>query len=305
MPLRGYQPWALEQVKSLIPFDSAWWGNAATDPPTIHWIFLDNCDQSIIETYGPYSSEDFFREALMANPGKAINTIDLISREGLLATRLYREWAARYHVEWSLGTLLRDPKTALQEFLTIWRHDGDKPFSDDERLTKELLMPHLAEAFRGVRLRHFLRGVDTRNKAWALADDHGYIRDASPLFIDKLHDHWRTWKGNLLPETLTRCVVAGEAYNSRTLTIDITPAENLRFLQVRSRNAFDKLSAREIEVMRAYAAGDTYAEIAKTLELSPATVRNHISHGFRKLNVKNKAQLASLLMKNGSSPPAE
>lgn len=301
MPLRGYQDWALDQVRSLIPFDSAWWGNAATEPPNIHWIHLVNCDASILETYGPYMMEDFFREALMANPEKAINTSDLITREGLIATRLYREWAVRYHVEWSLGTLLRDPNTALQEFLTIWRHDPARPFSEDERQMKELLMPHLTEAFRAVRLRHFLRGINTRGKAWALADDHGYIREASPAFLDCLHHHWRKWKGNLLPESLARCVVADQAYVSPTLTIELTPSENLRFLQVRPKSMFDKLSARESEVMQAYASGDTYAEIAHAFKLSPATVRNHISHGFRKLNVKNKAQLAGLLAKRGPS----
>lgn len=303
MPLRGYQDWALDQIRSLIPFDSAWWGNAATEPPNIHWIHLHNCDESIIETYPPYMMEDFFRDALMAHPGKAVNTSDLITREALVATRMHREWASRYHVEWSLGTLLRDPQTALQEFLTIWRHDGAKPFTEDERQMKELLMPHLTEAFRAVRLRHFLRGIDTRGKAWALADDHGYIREANSSFLAHLHDHWRTWKGNLLPESLAACVMAGRAYETKTLTIELTPAENLRFLQVRPRSVLDKLTARESEVVRLYASGETYAQIATSLKLSPATVRNHISHGFTKLNVKNKGQLASLLGRREPSQP--
>lgn len=297
LPLRGYQDWALDQVRMLIPFDSAWWGNAATEPPNIHWIFLHNCDDSIIATYPPYMMEDFFREALMAHPGKAVNTSDLISRKALIATRLYREWAVHYHVEWSLGTLLRDPHTALQEFLTIWRHDPARPFSEDERRMKELLMPHLTEAFRAVRLRHFLRGIDTRGKAWALADDHGYIREANSSFLSHLHDHWRKWKGNLLPESLAQCVVAGHGYESKTLTIELTPAENLRFLQVRPKSVLDKLTGREADIVRRYASGETYAEIARALQLSPSTVRNHISHGFAKLNVKNKGQLASLLAK--------
>lgn len=301
MPLRGYQDWALDQIQSVIPFDSAWWGNAATEPPNIHWIHLHNCDASIIETYPPYMMEDFFREALMANPGKAINTSDLITREALVATRMHREWASRYHVEWSLGTLLRDPHTALQEFLTIWRHDGNKPFSENERQMKELLMPHLTEAFRAVRLRHFLRGIDTRGKAWALADDHGYIREANSPFLAHLHDHWRKWKGNLLPDSLAECVIAGRAYETKALTIELVPAENLRFLQVRPRSILDKLTQREADIVRRYAAGDTYAQIAKDLKLSPATVRNHISHVFTKLNVKNKGQLASMLSRREPS----
>lgn len=293
--LHSYQNWALEQVRPLIPFDSAWWGNAAVEPMKIHWIHLHNCDPSIREVYPPYIAQDFFRAALMANPGKTVNMADLTTREDFVRTALYRECGKRFHIEWSLGTLLIDPESSLQEFLTLWRHDGDKPFNEDERQIKQLLMPHLAEALRGVRLRHFLRGLDTRGKAWALTDDHGYIREASPGFIAVLRDHWTKWRGNLLPESVAQRVLEGRGYESKSLTIELVSSENLCFLQVRPRSALDKLTARESEIVKRYAAGATYAEIARTLKLSPATVRNHISHCFKKLSVTNKGQLASLL----------
>ena len=293
--LRTYQDWALEQIRGLIPFDSAWWGNAAAEPMKIHWIHLHNCDASIMETYPPYMAEDFFRAELMAKPGATVNMSDLITRKDFVRTELYRNVGKRYHIEWSLGTLLVDPASSLHEFLTLWRHDGDKPFNDEERQIKEQLMPHLAEAFRAVRLRHFLRGIDTRGKAWALADDHGYIREASPAFIACLRDHWPKWKSNRLPDTLALCVTQGHAYESKSLAIDLKQSANLRFLQVRPRSAMDKLSAREREIISRYANGETYSAIAKTFALAPATVRNHISHSFKKLSVRNKAELTKLL----------
>ena len=45
--LRSFQDWALEQLRGLIAFDSAWWGNAAMEPNKIHWLHLYNCDASI------------------------------------------------------------------------------------------------------------------------------------------------------------------------------------------------------------------------------------------------------------------
>ncbi len=304
IPLRGYQDWALDQLRSLIPFDSAWWGNAAAEPMKIHWIHLHNCDDSILEAYTPYMSQDFFRAELMARPGETINMADLTTREDFVRTELYRVVGSRYHIEWSLGTLLVDPASSLHEFLTLWRHDGANPFNDDERQIKQLLMPHLAEAFRGVRLRHFLRGFDTRGKAWALADDHGYIREALSSFRSILQDHWRKWRGNLLPDTLAQCVADGRAYESKSLRIELVPAENPRFLQVRPKSIMDKLTPRESEIIKRYAAGETYSQIARALKLSPATVRNHIAHCFTKLDVKNKGQLAGLLAsKELSNPP--
>ena len=56
-----FQDTALELIKEIIPFDSAWWGNAASEPMEIHQLHLHNCDDSILETYTPYMDQDFFR----------------------------------------------------------------------------------------------------------------------------------------------------------------------------------------------------------------------------------------------------
>ncbi len=295
MRLNNFQDWALEQVCSVIHFDSAWWGNASMEPPKIHWIHLYNCDAAIMEDYPPYLEEDFFRAALMANPGAAINSIDLITRARYLRTALYRNVGKRYRVEWSLGTLLVDKASSLTEFLTLWRHDPKKPFSEAERKTKELLMPHLAEAFRAVRLRHFLKEKEAPGKTWALADDQGFLREASPAFLARMQSQWPGWHGNRLPEPLAGCVIAGSPYRSKTFAVDLKQSDNLRFLEVKEKSALDKLSAREHEIVTRYALGETYQAIALAVKLSPATVRNHISRCFKKLNVNNKAEMANFV----------
>jgi adenylate cyclase len=55
------------------------------------------------------------------------------------------------------------------------------------------------------------------------------------------------------------------------------------------------LSRREITVAGHYAAGRSYKEIARELEIAPATVRNHIAAIYRKLEINNKAQLVHRL----------
>lgn len=293
--LRSFQDWALEQLRGLIAFDSAWWGNAAMEPMKIHWLHLHNCDASIAEVYAPYMAEDFFREALMAQPGVSINMSDLTTRARFERTEIYRQVGKRYRIEWSLGTLLVDPATSLSEFLTVWRHDPQQPFSEAERQAKQLLMPHLAEAFRAVRLEHFLKDNDARFKAWALADDQGFIREMSPAFGASLRAHWPGWHASVLPQALAKCVVQGRAYITKALTIDVRPNDNLRFLEVKANSLLDRLTARESEIVARYAGGETYSAISAALALSPATVRNHISHCFKKLGVNNKAELANLM----------
>lgn len=295
VPLGSFQSWALEQIQSLIAFDSAWWGNAAANPPALHEMHLHNCDQSILETYPPYLEQDIFRAALIARPGVSINLSDLVLRASHVRTPLYLEFGRRFKVEWSLGTLLIEPISSLYEFLTVWRHDPGHPFSEAERQTKELLMPHLAETHRAARLRYFLKNPAPLNREWALVDAHGFLREASPAFVACLSKHWPGWSGNSLPEPLAASAKAGHAYASAAVRFDVTLCGQLRYLLGRSGGALEQLSARERDIAVRYAKGETNTAIAASLSMSPATVRNHIAHCFRKLGVNNKVELVRRL----------
>jgi class 3 adenylate cyclase/tetratricopeptide (TPR) repeat protein len=65
------------------------------------------------------------------------------------------------------------------------------------------------------------------------------------------------------------------------------------------------LSTREGEVARLYVDGLTYKEIARELEVSPATVRTHLNTIYRKLEVTSRIELLHRLDGNGSGPPAQ
>lgn len=67
----------------------------------------------------------------------------------------------------------------------------------------------------------------------------------------------------------------------------------------------NKLSERERMVADRYATGETYKEIATTLFIAPATVRNHLAAIYRKLGVKSKPGLISALAETApeTNPP--
>ena len=56
------------------------------------------------------------------------------------------------------------------------------------------------------------------------------------------------------------------------------------------------LTKRELTVAEYYAAGESYKQSARQLEVSPATIRNHIASIYRKLEINNKAQLIHRLI---------
>ena len=288
-----FQSLMLEELQTLIPFDSAWWGNAAADPPEIHHLHLHNCDDAVLRDYPPFMSRDFFRAALIERPGETINLCDLTNRARYVRSELYRNFCKRYRVEWALGTLLVEPVSSLYEFLTLWRHDPRRPFSEAERQAKELLMPHLAQAYRVTRLRGVLDAGEKEVRVWALTDERGFLHEVTPGFIHTLRAHYSDWQGSQLPASLLADIRAGINCAQGPLKIDVTPKDRFRYLEIRPPSAVDRLTSREAEVAQRYARGETHAAIASCLRISPSTVRNHLANCYRKLGVTSKIELAN------------
>ncbi len=68
--------------------------------------------------------------------------------------------------------------------------------------------------------------------------------------------------------------------------------------------ALASLSARELEIARRLLAGDRVPLIARSLFLSDSTVRNHLTHVFRKLGVGSQQELLTTLRPPGQEVPS-
>ena len=63
----------------------------------------------------------------------------------------------------------------------------------------------------------------------------------------------------------------------------------------------DRLTPRESEILGLLTEGFDGSAIAEDLYLSPATVRNHIQHILKKLEVHNRTEAVALALRNGRS----
>jgi ATP/maltotriose-dependent transcriptional regulator MalT len=96
------------------------------------------------------------------------------------------------------------------------------------------------------------------------------------------------------PRELERAATTARALGATT--VDELAGRALRSLGVRTwRRAAkgDPLTERELAVARCVANGSTNREIAQLLFLSPKTVERHLSNVFRKVGVRNRAELAA------------
>jgi DNA-binding NarL/FixJ family response regulator len=99
-----------------------------------------------------------------------------------------------------------------------------------------------------------------------------------------------------LPEALRRALDGEAAITPRLVSRVLDEFRNPRQrLFARRSAAAAKLSAREWEIMSMLADGRSTDEVAKSLFLSPTTVRVHVSTVLRKLAVKDRASAIRLL----------
>ena len=90
-------------------------------------------------------------------------------------------------------------------------------------------------------------------------------------------------------------VVNGEDYIQPSLI----PILNAKMID-RSKDTekLEKLTNREIQVLKLLAIGKLNRQIAEELEISERTVKNHVSNIFKKIDVKDRTQAAVFTIRN-------
>ncbi|MGX7762056.1 response regulator transcription factor [Streptomyces angustmyceticus] len=80
-------------------------------------------------------------------------------------------------------------------------------------------------------------------------------------------------------------------------------AEPVRLLPQPPEEAPDGLTAREVEVLRLVAEGQSNPEIAGTLHVTTATVKTHINNLFAKAGLRDRAQAIHYAYRHGLAQP--
>jgi DNA-binding NarL/FixJ family response regulator len=88
-----------------------------------------------------------------------------------------------------------------------------------------------------------------------------------------------------------RAAMAGDTLISPSVTVKLL--RQLRKPRASTPETGETLTARELEVARLVADGKTNDEVAATLFISVGTVKTHVAHVQRKLNVRNRVGVAA------------
>lgn len=297
-PMQQFQRLALDAISARFDFDSAWWGMASQPPGgelEIHASLPYRLPQFYPTLWDDIKEDDLIADAVMTQPGMTVN----FGRKALNASPGLASLMARFGITSCLCTVTLLPNLNLMAFLSVYRVEGKPAFTEHERRTMQLLMPHLTSALSSNWLLHLERVRSNRHSARAslgVVDQRGMLYVADQSLTAALRMEWPQWSGPLLPDALIKHLQAGTAYQGQRLSVRMHEVGELRLLDLRAVPASGRLSPREAEIAHRFSAGSTYKEIARELGIAPATARHHLREIYRKMEVSDKAALAQMLM---------
>ena len=102
-----------------------------------------------------------------------------------------------------------------------------------------------------------------------------------------------------------RTVAAGDALIAPSITRRLISEFAARPDPLQTPARLADLTEREREILRYVAAGDSNAEIAGRLVISPLTAKTHVSHILTKLGCRDRAQLVTLAYETGLVTPGQ
>ena len=302
-PATEFQTRVLDAAREKFDFDFALWATGVIGPEgaTPHTIFVYRQPPEMMENWGRIKPRDTLIFEAYNNLGRTVNAA--LASDPCWQTRFNADMMAhikRYGMEHTLMTMIATPLLGLYTAVSFYRANPEQPFTETERLLKQNLMPHLAEAWNINRFNfiHSPRnGGAQLEQARAICDMKGVLYNVSQGFAEVMLAEWPDWRGPQLPGVLLD-TLSGEGQQKcvgHVIVGTIKTLNDLLLFSVRKKSAVDQLSTRELEVARHFGRGMDFRRIADELHIAPVTVRNHLQAIYTKLGVGNKVELVRLI----------
>lgn len=291
---------AFEWLREHLAFDAAMLVTTFADRAAFldaHFTGFPDVD-ALLTSWQKVAHLDVLAPQLVAAPGVA--RCHDKSDPALVGSRFepLHEHLQRFSFHHTLCIALRGREENHLTVIILVRHTPGSRGSNAELRVLEELGPPLAEAYEACRLLALLRHPDAGASQLCMArvDRRGAFVQTTPAFTRAM------WAGaepqNVhLERDVFRALKRGRPWTlpGRRLTLHAQPDGDGWLLRLRSSGAADQLSARELEIAQRFARGESYRTIAAALKLAPATVRNHLSNVYTKLQVRHRAALIDAL----------
>ncbi|RZJ10145.1 MAG: LuxR family transcriptional regulator [Acidovorax sp.] len=292
---------ALDILRVLVPFDSAWWGEVSAGDVHVaprNWLHGSiGLSQSFAQEWNELAAEDEFARVSMERLGVVIRERDVVG--DLPAHPEVMAFSQRHGLYHCMAITAELPHSGLMFFVSIYRPPTRSEFTQEETVLFGEFVVHLLQHWH-----HVLQRLqsDSPNRPWgsfALAEPSGELLFAGLRISVALSEAWPEWAGTRLPpdviEALARAPCSLTVGKSSRL--QLAPCGPLVAISLASRHQRSPLAPRELSAATLYAHGRSHKDIATTLGLTPATVRTYLRTAYSVLGVSNKLELVAALRK--------
>jgi DNA-binding CsgD family transcriptional regulator len=294
MPAEQFQSWAFQELKALVPFDAAIWGQGTVQRAKFHNVTVVGLPSSFATALEQTRDINPVYAAVRNSMGRAIENADVMPDAEFYASEIYQRCFRQFGVERILSSVHADLRSGLYTLFSLYRFDRGKPFTEAEKQIHEVAGYHMIEAYSHVFFLHLIRTRHTPSgRRAAVVDAEGVPHEAQPGFLDLLERKFPSgWQGGRLPFELRP---DGERYVINGLCIKVTPLADLFLVKVWEEGALDHLTSREREVVFGVCRGLSHKEIGRQMGLAPTTVSSHLYRAYKKLGVESRTALAKLV----------
>lgn len=294
---------AVSALETLVPFDSAWWGQVEADRPggpaknVMHGSL--GLSPRFAEEWNAIARCDVFARTSMERLGEPIihnGSDEVMARE----PESISDFCHRHGLFHCMAITLRFPSSGLLFFISIYR-DRDQPgFTDMDAVWLEEYSSHLLNGW--VRCLHRANRGRFRDH-WdsvALANSTGRVLYIGKQLSRVLDERFDGWQGTFLPDPLmaTLATPRRAPLKRHRTGLMVQPCGQLASLRL-SEPEESHLSPRELSAAQLYAQGQSYKEVARALGVTPATVRTYLRQVYGQLGVRNKVELVGALRNTG------
>ncbi|MFZ6657765.1 response regulator transcription factor [Undibacterium sp. TJN19] len=296
VPIDEFPEFAFAITKQVMAFDSARMMavEVGADTATVHSSTMHNEPDSIHLDWEQISSRDTVLQSVTSLPDRSYN----FNAQCLYAKRdklIVLDYANRYNHNNGLVIAAKNSETAYWDGISLYRAHNARHFTGDEELLLELLAPHLRQAFELNRL----RGMDAAecDKAMAVITPGGTLEYCTSRFAEIVSLEFPNWHGHRLPAAVLAALsrVGVMSFGGAKIRMKVRQQRGLLFVFALSDKVLARLTDRELMVARLFSQGLSYKEVARRMQIAPATARNFIQKIYVKLGVRGKGELAILI----------
>ncbi|MGB0505140.1 MAG: LuxR C-terminal-related transcriptional regulator [Pikeienuella sp.] len=289
--------WSTRELSDILGFDCAWygWAQICDDGAIIHASSTYNLPDDYFQTWTEISSEDLLAAQFVENPD-GVSTYD---RSGDVHTDGMQHLSDTYALKKMATAMNLRAGRSASLYISAYRGgDTSHAWSAEDCEFLQCAVDHVAAAARGAAQRE-MQDLDDEASS-VLINEEGVAIVGLNSMRERFGHIWSRQNGDRVPRFLTEYIdLPGEH-----LLIDQGLVANcervtgndglaLQKMTLRPLQKFDLLTARERDVARILASGKSHKETARILGVAPSTVRNQTQSIYGKLEVDNRASLAT------------